>query len=106
MAKERYYWLMMRKDLFFRPDFCRLELEEDGHELQLLFIKLMLASVDGAGELKLNPDGDNNSIVLSAMTRTPVTAVEKALEVYKRLGMIREKNGVLELPLVKELLGL
>ena len=54
MAGKRYYWLKLKKDFFIRHDIRILEAMPNGTNYSLLYLKLMVESIDHEGYLRFS----------------------------------------------------
>ena len=95
MSGQRYYWLKLKKDFFKRHDIRILEGMENGHEIVLLYLKLLCESLDHDGALRFSDDIPYDADMLAAVTSTDKSIVETALETFKRLGLVSVDNGTI-----------
>lgn len=85
---ERYYWIKLRKDFFKRHDMRILESMENGKDYVLLYLKLMLESVDHSGRLRYSDTIPYNAKMLATITDTNIDTVNGAMKVFSDLGLI------------------
>ena len=91
MATEynrKYYYLKLREDFFEREEIVILESMTDGFLYSNILMKLYLRSLKDAGRLMFKGVIPYTPDVLATLTRHPVGIVEKAVEIYKQLGLV------------------
>jgi predicted phage replisome organizer len=90
MAEEKKrYWLKLDKDFLKSPQIKVIQKMPNGKDYIILYLSLMLESVETIGHLKLNGLIPYNAEIISAITETNIDIVRSALEVFKSLGMIQ-----------------
>ena len=55
MSDKKYYWLRLPKDFFKRHDIKYIESLPEGHRIVLVYLQLMVESIDHEGELRFSP---------------------------------------------------
>ena len=99
MSDKKFYWLKLKKDFFKRHDIKIISCMEEGNEIILFYLKLMLESVDHEGELRFNESIPYSTTMLASITDTSPEIAEKAMETLSGLGLIRvseDKTIILE----------
>lgn len=86
---KRYYWLKLKRDFFKRHDIQIIEdIQPNGKEYVLFYLKLMVESIDHDGELRFSDTIPYNAQMLATITRTNIDIVRSALKVLAEFGMI------------------
>lgn len=83
-----FYWLKLKKDFFKRHDIRILEKMPDGHEMLLLYIKLLVESLDHDGCLRFSDRIPYTPSMLSAVMDVSEQTAENALKALIELGLI------------------
>ncbi len=105
MAK-RYYWLKLKKDFFLQPEIAILEEEEEGKEILLLYLKLLLMGLEQEGSLRLNEKIPYTEKTLATLTRTSPEITAKGMNLLMEYGLLeRQEDGTLYLPGLTEMVG-
>ena len=89
----KFYWLKLKKDFFKRHDIRILESMPNGKEFLLILLKLMTESIDHDGALRFSDSLPYDVKMLATITNTTETVMQEALEVFKKLELVCEKNG-------------
>lgn len=106
MSDKKFYWLKLRKDFFKRHDIKIIECMEDGHEIILFYLKLMLESVDHEGELRFSESIPYSTKMLASITDTSTEIAEKAMSILSELGLVQiDEEGTIILEKVKSMVG-
>ena len=109
MATEnnrKYYYLKLREDFFEREEIVILESMPDGFLYSNILMKLYLRSLKDAGRLMFKGVIPYTPDVLATLTRHPVGIVEKAVEIYKQLGLVEVlDNGAMFMLDVENFVG-
>lgn len=106
MSDWKYFWLKLKKDFFKRHDIRIIEGMEDGHEIVLFYLKLMLESVDHNGELRFSEDIPYTPEMLATITDTQKDIVVKALETLSTFKLlIIGQDKTISLPKVSSMVG-
>ncbi len=109
MATEnnrKYYYLKLREDFFERDEIVILESMPDGFLYSNILMKLYLRSLKDAGRLMFKGVIPYTPDVLATLTRHPVGIVEKAVEIYKQLGLVEVlDNGAMFMLDVENFVG-
>ena len=106
---KRYYWLKLREDFFQDEAISWLEEQENGKLYSLFYLKLCLKSINNNGVL-VRQVGDMlipyDAKKLGEITNTPKDTVIVALELLKRIGLVKIlDNGELYLNQVQYMIG-
>lgn len=109
MATEnnrKYYYLKLREDFFEREEIVILESIPDGFLYSNILMKLYLRSLKDAGRLMFKGVIPYTPDVLATLTRHSVGIVEKAVEIYKQLGLVEVlDNGAMFMLDVENFVG-
>ena len=109
MATEnnrKYYYLKLREDFFEREEIVILESMPDGFLYSNILMKLYLRSLKDAGRLMFKGVIPYTPDVLATLTRHSVGIVEKAVEIYKQLGLVEVlDNGAIFMLDVENFVG-
>ena len=90
MSDKRYYWLKLPRGFFKRHDIEILEDRQNGKEIVLIYVRLMLESIDHNGRLRYSEEIPYDSEMLKTLTRTKdVETFESAMSTLKRFGLIK-----------------
>jgi predicted phage replisome organizer len=85
---KRYYYLKL-KDTFFDSDaMIVLENMPDGYLYSNILLKLYLRSLKDRGRLMFNDRIPYNSTILAQVTRHSVGVIEKAIKVFRDMGLV------------------
>lgn len=88
MDSRKYYYLKLKENFFESDSMILLENMKDGYLYSNILLKLYLRSLKDSGRLMLNNVIPYNAQMLASVTRHQVGTVEKALEIFKELGLI------------------
>ena len=89
MADNKQYYYMRLKDNFFDTNEMKvLEAMPDGYKYSNILLKLYLMSLKENGKLMLNERIPYNPQMIATITRHSVGDVEKALRLFRDLGLI------------------
>ena len=103
--KNRYYWIRLKEN-FFEDDRIRIIASvPNGDSILIFYLKLMLKSIQGEGELFKDSGIDCTPQTLGAITGTAPEVVQQALELLQSLGMIELQGEKLFIPQTMQLLG-
>ena len=56
MSEKKYYWLKLPKDFFKRHDITFILSLDEGYQIVLFYLQLMVESIDHDGELRFSPE--------------------------------------------------
>ena len=107
MADNKKYYYLKLKDNFFDEDaMIVLESMPDGYLYSNILLKLYLRSVKHEGKLMFNERIPYNPTILAQVTRHSVGVVEKALTLFKDLGLIEMlDNGAIYMSDIQNFIG-
>lgn len=107
MADNKKYYYLKLKDNFFDSDaMIILESMPDGYLYSNILLKLYLRSLKFEGKLMFNEFIPYNSTILAQVTRHQVGTVEKALDIFKKLGLIELlDNGAIYMLEIQNFIG-
>lgn len=89
MADNKKYYYLKLKDTFFDSDeLIVLESMPDGYLYSNILLKLYLRSLKHEGKLMFNDKIPYNPTILAKVTRHSVGTVEKALQIFRDMGLI------------------
>lgn len=88
MDNKKYYYLKLKENFFESDSMVLLENMKDGYLYSNILLKLYLRSLKDGGRLMLNGTIPYNSQMLASVTRHQVGTLEKALDIFKELGLI------------------
>lgn len=105
MEAKRYYWLKMKRDFFRRHDIRILLDMENGRDIVLFYIELMIESVDHEGALRFSKEKPYTNGMLASLTNTPPDIVELALNTLIDFGLVEiDEDKTIILPKVIEMI--
>lgn len=85
---KKYYYLKLTDGFFDSDKMIVLESMTDGYIYSNILLKLYLRSLKNGGKLMFNDRIPFNSDMLSQVTRHHVGNIEKAMHIFKQLGLI------------------
>lgn len=85
---KKFYWLKLKRDFFKRHDVRIIEEMPNGKDYILVYLKLLLESIDHEGELRFSDTIPYNDQMLSVITNTNIDIVRSAIKVFVELNMI------------------
>lgn len=91
---KKYYYMRLKEDFFDNNDAVKImESMPDGYLYSNILLKLYLKSLKCNGRLMYNDRIPYNVEVLATLTGHNVGVVEKALDVFEKLGLIEVLNN-------------
>lgn len=103
---KKYYYLKLRENFFDNDDVAILESMPDGTLYSNILLKLYLRSLKNNGKLMFNDRIPYNAQMLSTITRQPVAVVEKAVGIFKEMGLIEVlDNGAIYMLDIQNFIG-
>lgn len=103
---KKYYYLKLKENFFDSDSMIILESMQDGYKYSNILLKLYLRSLKQEGKLMFNERIPYNSTILSQVTRHSVGDVEKAVQVFKELGLIEMlDNGAIFITDIQNFIG-
>lgn len=85
---KKYYYLKLKENFFDSDSMVLLESMQDGILYSNILMKMYLKSLRNNGYLILNNAIPYNAQMIATVTRHQIGTVEKALEMFKQLGLI------------------
>ena len=105
MSDGRFYWLKMKRDFFRRHDIRIIHGMENGRDIVLFYIELMIESVDHEGTLRFNNSKPYTNGMLASLTGTPQDIVEQAMNTLIDFGLVEiAEDKTIILPKVIEMI--
>ncbi|MFT8493092.1 MAG: phage replisome organizer N-terminal domain-containing protein [Liquorilactobacillus nagelii] len=103
---KKYYYLKLKDNFFDSDEILVLESMQDGYKYENILLKLYLRSLKYQGKLMLKDLIPFNSQTLATVTRHSVGDVEKAIKIFKQLGLIDiMDNGAIYMLDIQEFIG-
>ena len=94
MADNRKYYYLKLKDNFFDGDsIVLLENMQDGILYSNILLKLYLKSLKNGGRLQLDEHIPYTAQIIATLTRHQIGTVERALNIFRQLGLVEELDG-------------
>lgn len=107
MADNKKYYYMRLKENFFDDDAMKImESMPDGYLYSNILLKMYLASLKSNGRLMLNDYIPYNAQMIASITRHQVGTVEKALNIFQKLGLVELlDNGAIYMLNIQNFIG-
>lgn len=103
---KRYYYLKLKENFFDSDEMILLESMTDGYLYGNILLKLYLRSLKTEGKLMVNDHIPFNPQMLAHVTRHQVGTVEKALDVFRQLGLVEVlDSGVIYMLDIQNFIG-
>ena len=103
---KKYYYLKLKENFFDTDEMIILESMPDGHLYSNILLKLYLRSLKNEGRLMFNDRIPFNSTMLAQVTRHNIGVVEKAMSIFKELGLIEIlDNGTIFMSDIQSFIG-
>jgi predicted phage replisome organizer len=103
---KRYYYLKVKDNFYETEELIVLQSMQDGYLYSDILMKLYLRSLKSEGKLMFRNRIPYNSSVLAQVVRHNVGIVEKALNIFKDLGLIEIlDNGAIYMSDIQNLIG-
>lgn len=103
---KKYYYLKLKDDFFDTDEMIVLESMQDGWKYSNILLKLYLRSLKNEGKLMFNNTIPFNSQMLASVTRHSVGDVEKAVKIFRELGLIEVlDNGAIYITEIQNFIG-
>lgn len=103
---KKYYYLKLKENFFDSDEMIILESMPDGVVYSNILLKLYLRSLKSEGRLMFNERIPFNSTMLSQVTRQSIGDVEKAVQLFKELGLIEiMDNGAIYMTEIQNFIG-
>ena len=89
MADNRkYYYLKLKENFFDSDSIVLLEDMKDGILYSNILLKLYLKSLKNGGKLQLDEHIPYTAQMIATLTRHQIGTVERALEIFRQLGLV------------------
>lgn len=85
---KKYYYMRLKQDFFETEEMIILESMQDGYLYSNILLKLYLRSLKRDGKLMFNDTIPYSAEVLATVTRHSVGTIEKAMDVFQKLGLV------------------
>ena len=107
MADNRkYYYLKLKESYFDEDAIVLLESMQDGMLYSNILLKLYLKSLKNGGKLQLDENIPYTAPMIATITRQQVGTVERALQIFMKLGLVEPlRNGALYMSNIELLIG-
>ena len=107
MADNRkYYYLKLKENFFDSDSIVLLEDMKDGILYSNILLKLYLKSLKNGGKLQLDENIPYTAQMIATITRQQVGTVERALQIFLKLGLVEPlQNGALYMSNIELLIG-
>ena len=107
MADNRkYYYLKLKESYFDEDSIILLESMQDGVIYSNILLKLYLKSLKNGGKLQLDEHIPYTAQMIATITRHQVGTVERALQIFQKLGLVEPlENGTLYMSNIELLIG-
>ena len=107
MADNRkYYYLKLKESYFDEDSIILLESMQDGVLYSNILLKLYLKSLKNGGKLQLDEHIPYTAQMIATITRHQVGTVERALQIFQKLGLVEPlENGTLYMSNIELLIG-
>ena len=107
MADNRkYYYLKLKENFFDSDSIVLLEDMKDGILYSNILLKLYLKSLKNGGKLQLDENIPYTAQMIATITRQQVGTVERALQIFMKLGLVEPlDNGALYMSNIELFIG-
>ena len=85
---QKYYYMRLKQDFFETEEMIILESMQDGYLYSNILLKLYLRSLKRDGKLMFNDTIPYSAEVLATVTRHSAGTIEKAMDVFQKLGLV------------------
>lgn len=85
---KKYFYMRLKENFFDTNEMKILESMQDGYKYSNILLKLYLLSLRDDGKLMFNDRIPYNSQMIATITRHSIGDVEKAIQLFKDLGLI------------------
>lgn len=94
MADNRkYYYLKLKESYFDEDAIVLLESMQDGILYSNILLKLYLKSLKNGGKLQLDEHIPYTAQMIATLTRHQIGTVERALEIFRQLGLVEQLDS-------------
>ena len=103
---RKYYYLKLKENYFDEDAIVLLESMQDGILYSNILLKLYLKSLKSGGKLQLDENIPYTAQMIATITRQQVGTVERALQIFMKLGLVEPlQNGALYMSNIELLIG-
>ena len=103
---RKYYYLKLKENYFEDDSIILLESMQDGVLYSNILLKLYLKSLKNRGKLQIDEDIPYTAQMIAVITRHQVGTVERALQIFHKLGLVEElANGAYYMSNLELLIG-
>ena len=103
---KKYYYMRLKENFFDDDNMLILESMPDGYLYSNILLKLYLRSLKDDGRLMLNGRIPYNPQMLATVTRHQIGTVERAINIFKDLGLIEIlDNGAIYMMDIQNYIG-
>mgnify|MGYP005870235905 FL=1 len=103
---RKYYYLKLKENYFDEDAIVLLESMQDGILYSNILLKLYLKSLKNGGKLQLDENIPLTAQMIATITRQQVGTVERALQIFMKLGLVEPlQNGALYMSNIELLIG-
>ena len=85
---RKYYYLKLKESYFDEDSIVLLESMQDGVLYSNILLKLYLKSLKSGGKLQLDENIPYNAQMIATITRQQIGTVERALQIFLKLGLV------------------
>ena len=85
---RKYYYLKLKENYFDDDSIVLLESMQDGVLYSNILLKLYLKSLKHGGRLQLDEDIPYTAQMIATITRQQIGTVERALQIFSKLGLV------------------
>ena len=103
---RKYYYLKLKESYFDDDAIVLLESMQDGMLYSNILLKLYLKSLKYGGTLQLDENIPYTAQMIATITRQQVGTVERALQIFMKLGLVEPlDNGALYMSNIELFIG-
>lgn len=103
---RKYYYLKLKENYFDEDAIILLESMQDGILYSYILLKLYLKSLKHSGKLQLDDQIPYTAQMIATLTRQQIGTVERALQIYLKLGLMEIlPDGVYYMTNIELLIG-
>lgn len=90
---RKYYYLKLKESYFDEDSIVLLESMQDGVLYSNILLKLYLKSLKHGGRLQLDENIPYTAQMIATITRQQIGTVERALQIFLKLGLVELLDG-------------
>ena len=106
VRQPKYYYLKLKENYFDEDAIVLLESMQDGILYSNILLKLYLKSLKNGGKLQLDENIPYTAQMIATITRQQVGTVERALQIFMKLGLVEPlPSGALYMSNIELLIG-